>query len=370
MSEGVENLSRVDAPTVSAAGSSAAVGGDPPPPEADLPPGTRLGDHVITGLLGRGGMGCVYLSEHPVLGRRHAIKVLPATFREDSEEFQRFMREARAAAGLQHPNTVGLHEIGRQSGRHFIVMEYVSGGSVWDRLARRGPLAWPEAVRIMADVCRAVVAAHDQGLIHRDIKPANILLTPQGVAKLADFGLVKPNVDADSLTPTGSIVGTPEYMSPEQCRGDAIDMRTDLYALGCTLYAMLTGESPFARAGNTAKIMQAHCFVAVPDPRTIRGDVPEPLVHILHRSMAKAPEARFQTAAEMLADLEAVGRGQPLSPATTQPPSPSRGPRHPAMPAVEAAPEPRPSTAALIGAAALGFASFLLLAALLAWMLW
>ena len=272
-------------------------------------------------MLGRGGMGIVYEAEHPNLDRRVAIKVLPRRAAADQRGLQRFLLEAKAAGKLNHPNAVAIYEVDRTADAYFLVMEKVSGGSAEDFLKTRGPFNWPEATRIIADVCRALTAAHAAGLIHRDIKPANIMRSSEGVVKLADFGLAKHTAggvdffaDAEpsgdegdghcSLTVAGHVVGTPAYMSPEQCRGREVDARSDIYSLGATYYALLTGRAPFD--GDWKKMMACHRTEPLPDPRRMRAGIPEACVMILRRATAKNPDERFQSAAAMRRALEEV----------------------------------------------------------------
>jgi serine/threonine protein kinase len=283
-----------------------------PPDDARV--GTTVGKHRVLRVLGRGGMGVVYEAEHVLLKRRAAVKILPESLSADAESAGRFLREAQAAARLNHPNTVAVYEVGRQDGLLFIVMELVRGGSAADFLQARGPFRWPDATRIIADACRGLAAAHDAGLLHRDIKPANIMRSKEnGVVKLADFGLAKcAGTSAVSLTGSGNLVGTPQYMSPEQCRAQPLDARSDVYSLGVTYYALLAGDAPFAEARDIPQVMFAHCFEPLPDPRRVRADVDERCVAILRKATAKDPADRYPTAKAMLADLEwllAAGSG-------------------------------------------------------------
>ncbi|MBV9123782.1 MAG: protein kinase [Planctomycetes bacterium] len=307
----------------------------------DLPLGTRLGKYRITGRLGQGGMAIVYAGEDTHLGRPVAIKLLAMdvayasrgrgvttllaeavtprggnkTFRSPSpagpanhpsEWLSRFLLEARAAARLNHPHVVTVHDIGQHHQALYLVMELLGGGSVQARLKAQGPLPWQEATRIMAEVCRGLVAAHAAGLIHRDIKPSNILLANDGTAKLADFGLAKaPALLACALTQPGTLLGTPQYMSPEHCTGEPLDPRTDLYSLGAAYYTLLVGQAPFD-GDDPAMILYAHCSAPVPDPRTRVPDLPAPCSHVIARAMAKARADRFADAAEMLRHLLGV----------------------------------------------------------------
>ena len=270
--------------------------------------GRRLGKYDLVGLLGAGGMGVVYEAQDTVLNRRVALKLLPPALAEsDRQALRRFLREAQAAARLNHPNVVAIYDVVPDGEVNYLVMELARRGSAQDYLRRRGRLPWPKATRIVADLCRGLAAAHEQGLVHRDVKPANVMRSADRVVKLADFGLAKPVGGEASLTGSG-IVGTPDYMSPEQCRGEPLDARTDLYALGATYYALLVGRPPYPR-GVPVQTMFAHCSSPVPDPRAAVPEVPPAVVAVIQKAMAKRPGERYQSAAEMLADLKLIDAG-------------------------------------------------------------
>jgi serine/threonine protein kinase len=202
--------------------------------------GQRLGKYEITGKLGQGGMGVVYEGQDTLLKRPVAVKLLPEAVAANPEALKRFLHEAQAAARLNHPNVVAIHEADQWQGTVYLVLELVRGESAEQALQTRGPLPWREATRILADVCRGLAAAHAAGLVHRDIKPGNILLAADGAVKLADFGLAKPvDHNGPALTGPGLAIGTPHFMSPEQCRSAPLDPRSDLYSLGATYYALL-----------------------------------------------------------------------------------------------------------------------------------
>ncbi len=315
-----------------------------PPTDFHSRVGERLGNHLISGVLGRGGMGVVYEAVDTRLARKVAIKMVGEGIGGPSAA-ARFFQEARAAARLSHPNVVAVYELGEQNGSCYIVLEYLDGGSMAQAL-ERGPIPWPQATRIVADACRGLAAAHEAGLIHRDIKPANILCTRDGTAKVTDFGLAKlaEQIQA-TLTATGRVLGTPAYMSPEQCQSEPLDHRTDIYSLGASYYALLTGHGPYGESASAPKVMFAHCYKPVPDPREVVPDLPEGCAAVVLRAMAKDPAERYQSAAEMLADLEtllagadpaAVGRSYS---ATPRPPSLSSGlrPAEPPKPAAHPA---------------------------------
>lgn len=265
--------------------------------------GRHLGRYRLLRELGRGGMGTVYEAEDTALKRRVAVKVLPADVSSDRAALQRFVREARSAAALNHPNVVTVHDVGRQGDVWFMAMELIGGESAEIRL-RRTSLDWREATLIVREVCRGLHAAHLAGLIHRDLKPANILLREDGGVKLADFGLVRPRDAAEAgLTSRHAVMGTPHYMSPEQCRGEAVSHLTDLYSLGATWFALLTGRPPF-EGPDSMTIMFAHCSTPLPDPRSIRPEIPDPCVRVLQRVMSKEPAERFASAAALLTALD------------------------------------------------------------------
>ncbi|MFO0869911.1 MAG: protein kinase [Pirellulales bacterium] len=263
--------------------------------------GKTLGKYQILKRLGQGGMGVVYLGHDPRLDRQVAVKVLPATLSADPVSLERFLREARAAARFAHRHVVTVHEIDEQDGVCFLAMELMAGSTL-DLVRSQGRLGWANATRAIAAVCRALSAAHSAGLIHRDIKPSNILRTANGEVKLSDFGLAKVAGLEASLTTTNAVLGTPTYMSPEQCRGEPLDGRSDLYSLGVTYFELLTGRPPYV-ADQPLQVCFAHCASPVPDPSTVIDGLPPACAAIVTRAMAKEPQDRYATADEMLADL-------------------------------------------------------------------
>jgi urea transport system substrate-binding protein len=277
-----------------------------------LPPGTRLGNYRLLTVLGQGGMGIVYRAENTLINRKAAVKVLPRSLSVDPVSRERFLREAGAAGKLQHPNVVALFDVGEENGNYFIAMQLVEGGSLEDILRDRGTVHWTEAVKMMIEACKGLEAAHEAGIIHRDIKPENIMRASDGAVKLADFGLAKAlDVSGVTLTMAGKALGTPEYMSPEQCRAAPVDMRTDVYSLGATFYALIAGHSPFSASGTAVEMMAAHCQSEIPDPRETVIALPDAVVEVIRKAMAKEPSARYQTATEFREALEAVMPGAP-----------------------------------------------------------
>ena len=295
----------------------------------------RLGTYEVTGVLGRGGMGLVLKAQDPALGRAVAIKVMADSLAGCAASRRRFLREARAAAAVVHGNVAAVHGVGERAGLPYIVMEYVAGQSLQERLDRAGPTSVPAALRIAVQAARGLAAAHAQGLVHRDVKPANILLE-NGVerVKLVDFGLARAADDA-SLTRSGVVAGTPLYMSPEQARGHAVDARSDLFSLGCTLYAMCAGHPPF-RADSALAVLRR---VTDEEPRPLRqinAEVPAWLEEIVGGLMAKDPGARPRSAADLADHLSAclAHLEQPLDAPlpdglgrAEEPPPASSGPR-------------------------------------------
>jgi len=279
----------------------------------DLPgPGETLGSYRLLRQIGAGGMGAVFLADDPPNGRQVALKVLPKGHALDREALRRFRQEAESAFRLSHPNIVRGYAAGEDRGFAYYAMEWCEGESLDRRLQREGSLPWREAVEVSAQVARALLYAHEHGLVHRDIKPSNILITRDGQAKLLDLGLSKKLVDLDPSfrTETGAAMGTPHYMAPEQARGarDA-DGRVDIYGLGATLYHFLTGRVPFPGA-SIIEIVAQHLEAERPDPRSVFRDLPEGLTHIVRKSMARRPDDRYRDCSEFLSDLQGVLDGK------------------------------------------------------------
>jgi serine/threonine-protein kinase len=273
-------------------------------------PQVLLDRYEVGRLLGAGGMAEVFEGRDRLLARRVAIKVLQSQFVRDPSFLIRFKREAQAAASLSHPNIVGVYDTGSEDGTHFIVMEYVDGRTLKDVIRAEGPLYPQRAAEVCADVCSALVAAHARGLIHRDIKPGNVMLTPEGKVKVMDFGIARATT-SETITQTAAVVGTAQYISPEQAQGQAVDYRSDIYSTGCCLYEMITGTVPFTGATPVA-IAYRHVREDPTPPRMLNRDVPAPLEAICLKAMAKLPDNRYQTAAELHDDLERFRNGQPV----------------------------------------------------------
>jgi WD40 repeat protein len=277
------------------------VGAAPSPPPVQL--GQRLGKYRLDAKLGQGGMGVVYRAHDEQLQRDVAVKILPRAAGV-TDAHVRFLREARAVAKLNHPQIVTIHDVGEHQGLAYIVLEYLPAGSVQGQLERQGCYDWPTATRIIADAARGLAAAHAAGLVHRDIKPANLLCAPPGGVKVADFGLVRTQTGA-ALTVGGSVVGTPEFMSPEQAQGEALDGRTDLYALGATYFALLTGAPPFLADAPLA-VLFMHCSQPAPDVRQLQPSVPASVAQVVARLLAKLPADRYPDAPSLVRDLERI----------------------------------------------------------------
>src|SRR5215210_5256832 len=269
--------------------------------EPDLA-GQQMGPYRLLREIGGGGMGTVYEAEDARLGRRVAIKLLPPEYSRDRKAKERFLREARAAAAVDHPNLCTVHDVGESDGRLYIVLSFYEGETLRERI-RRGPLPIAEAREIAIQVARGLARAHEAGIVHRDIKPANVILTRRGEAKILDFGIARLGGDDASLTRTGASWGTPAYMSPEQARGERVDSRTDVWSLGVMLYEMLAGRRPFG--GESMEAVVAAILTQKPEPlERVRPEVPKELARVVDRALAKDPAERYANAAEMLADLE------------------------------------------------------------------
>ncbi|AKJ07563.1 serine/threonine protein kinase [Archangium gephyra] len=280
--------------------------------------GQRLGTFRVVRQLGRGGMGCVYLAEHALIQKRVAVKVLHAHLAQDAKLVSRFLAEARAASRIQHENVVLVFDLDTLEGRPYLVMEYLEGVTLASFARER--LEPEVAVDVLAQVCDALGAAHAQGVIHRDLKPANIFVLPREEGgyrvKLLDFGIAKHLYAQAEDTPTqaGVLLGTPEYMAPEQCGEGPVDARTDLYAAGVLGYHLLTGQLPFS-GRTTAEVLLAHLRVTPRPAHELAPRVPAALSRVLQRAMARQPEERYASAAELkTALLAAISPGRSAAP--------------------------------------------------------
>lgn len=268
--------------------------------------GTVLGTCTLQKLIGQGGMGAVYLAQQSRPRRQVAVKVLlpmtPLTPNQLAAFLERFRRETDAAAALEHPNIMPVHEYGEREGLAYLVMPYISGGTLRDLLEREGSLPLDKAHNFLEQMAAAIDVAHEHGVIHRDIKPANILMTPEGRALLTDFGLVKIIAEGQTpqlrLTGPGAPVGTPDYMAPEQVIGEDVDTRADLYSLGVILYQMVTGTTPF-QGESPMQIAAQHLQLPPPSPQALRPDLPYEAEQVILRAMAKRPEDRYARAQDL-----------------------------------------------------------------------
>ncbi|GAB4563484.1 MAG: hypothetical protein Tsb0020_12660 [Haliangiales bacterium] len=277
--------------------------------------GAQIGKYEIIDELGVGGMGTVYLAKHTLIGRLAAIKVLNPELSSKTDAVERFFNEARAATAINHPSIVEIYDYGhRDDGSAYIVMEYLQGESLKARIKRLGVLPVENALVIVRQTAAALGAAHAIDIIHRDIKPDNIyLIRDPEVAggervRLLDFGIAKMTSETGGNvhTQTGALMGTPVYMSPEQCRGAGhVDARTDFYALGCILYEMLCGQPPFHREGAGA-IMAAHIYEEPPEPRSLKPSIPPPVEALTLRLLDKDPQTRLANANALIAEIDAV----------------------------------------------------------------
>jgi serine/threonine-protein kinase len=265
--------------------------------------------------LGSGGMADVWLAEDQELGRKVAIKILHERYASDTQFVERFRREATHAAGLSHPNVVSIYDRGETDGSYFIVMEYVEGRTLKELIVTRGPCPVPVAISYVRQVLAALRYAHRNGIVHRDIKPHNVLVDHEGRVKVADFGIARAG--SSQMTEAGSIIGTAQYLSPEQARGAPVDESSDLYSTGIVLYELLTGKVPFV--GETpVEIAMKHLSQVPSAPSELRGEIPRDLDLVVLRALAKEPADRYRSAQEMDRDLELVGRGDAVGPETEE----------------------------------------------------
>jgi eukaryotic-like serine/threonine-protein kinase len=271
------------------------------------------GRYRIERKLGAGGMADVYLAEDQELGRRVAIKILNGRHANDGQFIERFRREAKNAAALNHPNIVSIYDRGEAEDTYYIAMEFLDGRTLKELIVGHGQAPVRVAVEYARQILSALRFAHRHGIVHRDIKPHNVLVDREGRVKVTDFGIARAGTS--QMTETGSIVGTAQYLSPEQARGGEVDQRSDLYSLGVVLYELLTGKTPFE--GDTpVEIAMKHLSNTPQAPSELRSDIPPELDMVVLRALAKDPEERYQSADEMEGDLDRVARGAPVAAAT------------------------------------------------------
>jgi len=273
------------------------------------------GRYRVVRKLGTGGMANVYLAEDQELGRRVAIKMLDERHAQDEQFVERFRREAKNAAGLSHPNIVSIYDRGHAEGTYYIAMEYLEGRTLKELLVRRGPTPLPVAIDYTRQILAALGFAHKHGIVHRDIKPHNVVVAPDGRLKVTDFGIARSGTS--QMTETGSIIGTAQYLSPEQAKGAPVTPASDIYSVGIVLYEMLTGSVPFT--GDTPlEIAMKHLSTTPLPPSEKRPEVPHELDSIVLRALAKDPADRYQSAEQMDADLARAAREQPVAPETEE----------------------------------------------------
>ena len=262
----------------------------------------QIGGYKSLRRIGEGGMGEVYLAEQLNMHRLVALKVLHSQWADDEEFRKRFLLEARAAGKLSHQNLIQVYDVAKYQGKYYFAMEYVDGVTVEDMIDDGGMLSFEKVVDITLQVCSALEYLCKNDIVHRDIKPANMLVTKENVVKLGDFGFIQSAYDAELLQ-EGTTLGTPDYISPEQARGERdLDVRSDIYSLGASVFHMLTGKTLFK--GSCSQVMRDHINTEAPPIESIRGDVPHELRRVLKRMLAKDPADRYQSAEEVISDLE------------------------------------------------------------------
>ncbi len=271
-------------------------------------PVRTIGGYEIVSVLGEGGLGTVYLARQKSMKREVALKVLHAQWLDDEEFRKRFLLEARLVGKMSHQNLIQVFDVGMDGNELYFSMEYVPGINVQQMIDAGQPIELGQSIEIVTQVSRAINYYKEYNVVHRDIKPSNIFVTPQGIAKLGDFGFIKTQIDKE-LSREGYILGTPDYISPEQARWlDDVDYRSDVYSLGATLYHMLTATTPFI--GSESAVIRQHMKLDFPSPLNYRPDLPDDMVIILERMMAKKPEDRYDDLGQLCDELNMVKLGQ------------------------------------------------------------
>ncbi len=262
----------------------------------------QIGGYKLSRRIGEGGMGEVYLAEQLNMHRMVALKILHNKWADDEEFRKRFLLEARAAGKLSHLNLIQVFDVGKYQGKYYFSMEFIDGVTVEDLIKHEGVLSVDKAIDISLQVSQALKYLASQNIVHRDIKPANMMMTKEGTVKLGDFGFIQSVFDAE-LMQEGTTIGTPDYISPEQARGERnLDVRSDIYSLGASLFHMLTGATLFT--GSCSKVMRDHIETEPPDLQLLRKEVPRDLVRVLDKMVAKQPIDRYQSPDELIKDLE------------------------------------------------------------------
>jgi eukaryotic-like serine/threonine-protein kinase len=323
-----------------------------------------VGRYELEELVGEGGMSSVYRAHDTVLERRVAIKVLHEHFSRDPEYVERFRREARAIARLAHPNVVTVIDRGEWEGRQFIVFEHVAGENLKAVISREGPLPVDRALELACQIARALAFAHELGIVHRDVKPHNVLLDGSGTAKVTDFGIARALDSDDALTATGTVLGTGQYLSPEQANGERGDERSDQYSLGVVTFELLTGTAPYS-GDNLMAVAMRHVRDPVPSVRALRPDVPERVDAVIARAMSKRPEDRFDSMGELAVALESCRESEGVREERPDEDTGVLGPPRSAAaaPPTQALPAPPATTVAAPRRSGLRVAAILLVAA-------
>src|SRR6266481_1654585 len=261
-----------------------------------------VGRYEIIGELGRGAMGVVYKAKDPTIGRTVALKTMRLDVHglDAGELVRRFKNEARAAGLLNHPNIVTIYDAGEHDGIFYIAMEFIEGTTLHELLQQKRILEAEEAIQLSREICKGLDYAHSHGIVHRDVKPGNIMITARGAVKIMDFGIAKAG---GSMTSTGQVLGTPNYMAPEQVKGRGLDGRSDLFSFGVVLYEMLTGEKPFVGQNVTTIIYKIVNENPIP-PRDLDATIHPGLSAIAVKALAKSPDERYQSGAQLVRDLE------------------------------------------------------------------